>query len=257
MDKLAHSESIVGKSFEYWKNVYDQGIIDRLAIQLRLNHLKYALNHNFITNEEYDAHQLEITSEITNQYNPSYTDYKPCSLMNFCKALKTHNLTDNVKINKPLIIDKHSDELTYQVQKCIINTSENINQQNGELVAVHEYYLNEEQENNNNLTEMPKKSRKKRKRKKKFNNNDCKSINHTNTSKTLVTDNFEDECDENLDNSLVKSKNTVKIFIRQMNNKDKSQVDRKESFVSNQKSARDMFSKMLREFKKERIKMQC
>jgi len=247
----------VGKSFEYWKNVYDQGIIDRLAIQLRLNHLKYALNHNFITNEEYDAHQLEITSEITNQYNPSYTDYKPCSLMNFCKALKTHNLTDNVKINKPLIIDKHSDELTYQVQQCIINTSENINQQNGELVAVHEYYLNEEQENNNNLTEMPKKSRKKRKRKKKFNNNDCKSINHTNTSKTLVADNFEDECDKNLDNSLVKSKNTVKIFIRQMNNKDKSQVDRKESFVSNQKSARDMFSKMLREFKKERIKMQC
>ncbi|XP_016658466.1 uncharacterized protein LOC107883286 isoform X2 [Acyrthosiphon pisum] len=252
MDILAHSESIVGKSFEYWKNLYDQGIIDHHAIQLRLNHLKYALNHKFITNEEYDAHQLEITS----QYDPSYTDYKPCSLMNFCKALKTH-FTDNIKINKPFIIDKHSEELTYQVQKCIINTSENINQQNGELVKVYEYHLNEEPENNNNLTEMPKKSRKKRKRKKKFNNNDCKSIDHTNTSKTFVTNNFKDECDEKLGKSIVKSKNTVKIFIRQMNNKDKSQIDRKESFVSNQICARYMFSNILKKFKKEKIKMQC
>ncbi|KAL4107183.1 hypothetical protein QTP88_017566 [Uroleucon formosanum] len=253
MDKLAHNESIVGKSFEFWKNVYDQGIIDRHAIQLRLNHLKYALNHNFITNEEYDAYQWEITD----QYDSSYTDYKPCSLMNFCKALKTHNLTDNIKINKPLIIDKHSKELIYQVQKCIINTSENINQQNGKLVKVHEYYLNEEPENNNNLTEIPKKSRKKRKRKKKCNNNYCKSIDHTNTSKTLVSDNFKDESDEKLGNSVVKSKNTVKIFIRQMNNKDKNQINRKELFVSNQRSARDMFSKMLKKFKNERIKIQC
>ncbi|CAI6361709.1 unnamed protein product [Macrosiphum euphorbiae] len=251
MDILAHSESIVGKSFEYWKNLYDQGIIDRHAIQLRFNHLKYALNHKFITNEEYDAHQLEIT----NQYDPSFTDYKPCSLMNFCKVLKTHNLTDNVKINKPLIIDKHCEELTYQLQKCIINTSENINQQNGELVKEHEYYLNEEQENNNNLTEIPKKPKKKRKRKKKFNNSVCKSIDHTNTSKTLLTDNFKDEYNDKLGNSIVKSKNTVKIFIRQMNNKDKSQIDRKESIVSNQRSARDMFSKMLKKLKKERIKM--
>jgi len=244
----------VGKSFEYWKNLYDKGIIDRHAIQLRLNHLKYALNHKFITNEEYDAHQLEITD----QYDPSYTNYKPCSLMNFCKALKTHNLKDNIKINKPLIIDKHSEELSYQVQQCFINTPGNINHENGELVKVHDYYLNEEQENNNSLTKMPKKSRKKRKRKKKFNNNYCKNIDHTDSSKTSVANNFKDECDEQLGNSIVKSKNTVKIFIRQMNNKDKSQIDTKESFVSNQRSARDMFSKMLKKFKMERLKnMQC
>jgi len=241
----------VGKSFEYWKNLYDQGIIDRHAIQLRLNHLKYALNHKFITNKEYDAYQLEIT----NQYYPSCTDYKPCSLINFCKALKTHNLPDNIKTNKPLIIDKHFEELTYQLQKCTINASENINGQNGELVKVHEYYLNEEQENDNNLAEKPKKSRKKRKRKKKFINNDCKSIDHTNI---LVTDNFKDECNEKLNNYIVESKNTVKIFIRQMNNKDKRQInDRRESIVSNQRSAKNRFSKMLQKLKNEKIKMQC
>jgi len=243
----------VGKSFEYWKNLYDQDIIVRHAIQLRLNHLKYALNHNLITNEEYHVHQLEIND----QYDPSYTDYKPCSLMNFCKALKTRHLTDNIKINKPLIIDKHSKELIYQVQKCTINTSESINQRNKPLIKVHEYYLNEEQENNSDVTEIPKKSRKKHKRKKKCNNNDCKSINHTNTSKTVVTIDFKDKCDEKMGNSIVTSKNTVKIFIRQMNNKDKSQIDRKVPLISNQRSARDMFSEMLKKFKKERIKMQC
>jgi len=243
----------VGKSFEYWKNLYDQDIIHRHAIQLRLNHLKYALNHNLITNEEYHVHQLEINDH----YDPSYMDYKPCSLMNFCKALKTHNLIDKIKINKPLIIDKHSEELIYQVQKCTINTSENINQRNKAIIKVHEYYLNEEQENNNYVTEIPKKSKKKRKRKKKCNYNDCKSINHTNTSKTAVMDCFKDECDEKMGNSIVTSKNTVKIFIRKMNNKDKSQIIRKEPLVSNQRSARDMFSEILKKFKKERIKMQC
>jgi len=235
----------VGKSFEYWNNLYGQGIIDRHAIHLRFNHLKYALNHNLITKEEYCVLQLDITD----QYNPSYTDYKPCSLMNFCKSLKTHNLTDNFKINKPLIINKHSEE---------INTSGSIDQQNRVLVNGHENYPNKEKENNNDLTEMPKKSRKKRKRKKKYNNyNYCTSMDHTNTSKTIVTDNFKYECDEKMGNSNVASKNTVKIFIRQMNNKDKSQIDRKESIVSNQRSARDMFSKMLKKFKKERIKLQC
>ncbi|XP_022160485.1 uncharacterized protein LOC111026675 [Myzus persicae] len=245
MDKVAHSESIVGKSFEYWNNLYNRGIIDHHAIHLRFNHLKYALNHNLITKEEYCAQRLDIND----QYNPSYTDYKPCSLMNFCKALKTHNLMDNLKTNKPLLINKHSEE---------INTSENINQYNRALVVVHvNYYPNKEKENNKDLTEMPKKSKKKHKRKKKCNNNDCKSINHTNTSKTLVTDNFKNECDEKTRNSIVTSKSTVKIFIRQMNNKNKSQIDKKESFVSNQRSARDMFSKMLKKFKKERLKLQC
>jgi len=237
----------VGKSFEYWKNLYDQDIIDHHAIHLRFNHLKYALNHNLITSEEYHVHH----SDITNQYNPSYTDYKPCSLINFCKALKTHNLTDNLKINK------NSEKLICQVKKCIVNTSENINQQNKELDNVHENYLNTKQENNNDITEMPKKSKKKRKRKKKYNNNDCISIEHTSTSKTLVKDNNKDECDEKMRKSIVTPKNTVKIFIRQIKNKDKSQIAKKESFISNQRSARDMFSKMLKKIKKERIKMQC
>jgi len=241
----------VGKSFEYWKNLYDQGIIEHHAIHLRFNHLKYALNHNLISNEEYNVHHLDIT----NQYNPSYTDYKPCSLINFCKALKTHNLSDNIKMNKPLITNKHSKELISQVQKYIVNTSEN-HQQTGALGNVHEYYLKKKQENND-VTEIPKKSRKKRKRKKKYNNNDCKSIEHSSTSNTLVTDNFKDECDEKMRNSTDTPKNTVKIFIRQTNNKNKIQITKKESLISNQRSARDMFSKMLKKIKNERIKMQC
>lgn len=249
MDKLTPSKSIVGKSFEYWRNVYEQGLIDRHTIHLRLSHLNYALNHNFITNEEYYVHQLNITD----QYNPSYTDYKQCSLMNFCRLLKTYNLPDNnLEINKPLILDEHSEEFFCQIQKSIKNNSENINEQNGVIVDVQEYCLNKKQENKNDQTIKPKKS-KKRKRKKKFNNNDCTNIDHTNMSSiNVVTDNFEDECDEKMKNSNVTSKNAVKIFIRQINNKDRSQIDRKKSFVSTQRSARHMFSKMLKQFKKER-----
>ncbi|XP_015380403.1 PREDICTED: uncharacterized protein LOC107174099 [Diuraphis noxia] len=252
MSILALNESIVGKSFEYWKNLYDQGIIDRHAIHLRFNHLKYALNHNLITNDEYNLHHLDITD----QYNPSYTDYKPCSLMNFCKVLKTHHLMDNIKMNKSLITNKHSKELISQVQKCIVNASENNNQQTGVLGNVHEYYLTKKQKSND-VTEIPKKSKKKRKRKKKCNNNDFKSIEHTSTPTTLVTDNFNHECDEKMRNSIIKPKNTVEIFIRQINNKDKNQITKKESFVSSQRSVRDMFSKMLKKIKKERIQLQC
>lgn len=246
MDKLCHRKSIVGKSFEYWQNVYDQGIIDLHTIHLRLNHLTYALNHNLITNEEYYKYRLSIT----NQYNPSYTDYKPCSLMDFCKTLKRHNLMDNLEKNKPLITSKHSEELICKVQNSIINNFEDINQQNREKVIVHEYNLSKEQENNNDHTEMPKKSRKKRrKRKKKINNNNCKNIDH---SKTAVINNSKDECDKIIKNSIVTPKKTVKIFIRKMNKKDKSQIDGKKSLVSTQRSVRDMFSKMLKQFKKER-----
>jgi len=242
----------VGKSFEYWKNLYDQGIIDRHAIHLRFNHLKYALNHYLITNEEYNIHHLDITD----QHNLSYMDYKPCSLMNFCKALKTHNLTNNIKMNEPLITNKNTNKSISQVKKCIINTSENIKQQTGVSGNIHEYYLKTKQENND-VTEIPKKSRKKRKRQKKYNNNDYISIEHTSTSKTLVIDNFKDECDEKIKNSIVTPKNTVKIFIRKINNKEKNQIAKKESIVSNQRSTREMFSKMLKKIKKERIKMQC
>uniref|UniRef100_A0A2S2PQ15 Uncharacterized protein n=1 Tax=Schizaphis graminum TaxID=13262 RepID=A0A2S2PQ15_SCHGA len=243
MDKLCHSESIVGKSFEYWKNIYDQGIIDLHAVHLQLNHLTYALNHNLITNEEYYKYRLSITD----QYKSSFTDYKPCSLMNFCKALKKHTLMNNIEINKPLIIDKHSEEIICEVQNSIINNSENINQQNREMVNIHEYNLSKEQENNNDQIEIPKKSRKKRKRKKK-NNNDWKNIDHSNT---VVTNNS-DECDKKMKNSIITSKKTVKIFFRKMNNKDKSQIDQRKSLVSTQRSVRDMFSKLLKQFKKER-----
>jgi len=233
----------VGKSFEYWKHLYDQGIIDHHVIHLRLNHLKYILDHNLITNKEYYEHRIDITD----QYTPSYTDYKPYSLMSFGKALSTHNLMDNLERNK------HSEDLNCKVQKSIINISGDINQQNYAIVDVQDYYLNAEQENNNK-TEMPIKSRKKRKRKKKF--NDSKNIYHTNTLKTVITEPFKDEWDENMKNSIVKSKNSVKIFNRQMNNKVKSHINRKESLVSTQRSLRNILSKMLKQFKNER-QLQC
>lgn len=154
---------------------------------------------------------------------------------------------DNIEINKPLIIDKHSEEIICEVQNNIINNSENINQQNTEMVNVHDYNLSKEQENSNDQIEKPKKSRKKRKRKKK-NNNDCQNIDYSNT---VVTNNS-DEGDKKMKNSVVTSKKTVKIFIRKMNNKDKSQIDKRKSLVSTQRSVRDMFSKMLKQFKKER-----
>ncbi|XP_025191419.1 putative uncharacterized protein DDB_G0282499 [Melanaphis sacchari] len=244
MNKLCHSESIVGKSFDYWKNIYNQGIIDLHAIHLRLNHLTYALNRNLITNEEYFKYRLNLTDD----YIPSNMDYKPCSLMDFSKALKRHHLMDNLERNKPLIIDKQSKELTYKVQNNIINNFENINQQNKKIVGVHEYNLNKEQESNNDQTEMPKKSRKKRKRKKK-NNNDFKNINHF---KTVIINNTKDECNKKMKNSIVTSKKAVQIFIRKTNNQDKSQIDRKKSLVSTHRSVRDMFSEILKQFKKER-----
>lgn len=237
----------MGKSFEYWKNLYDEGIIDRHAIHLRLNHLKYAFDHNLITKKEY----YELRLNITDQCSPSYTDYKPCSLLDFSKALNSRSLTDKFEKNKPLIIDKHSEELICKVQKNIINTSGNINQQNGLVVDVYEHNLDKEKGINNDIIKMQKKSRKKRKRKKKFKNNDC-ILDYNNTSKTVVTE----FCDEKMENSSknknYSSKNSVKIYVRQMNNNHKSKISSKESLISTEKSLKNIFSKMLKQFKKER-----
>lgn len=240
---LNYFYSIVGKSFEYWKNVYDENTIDIHAINLRLAHLKYALDQNLITNEEYYIHR----SRITDWYSPSSTEYKPCTLTDFSNALKMHYLSGKLEMNQSLKNYQYSEK----VQKSILNPSENISKQNKTTVDLKEHFQDKKQN-------ISTKSKKKRTKKKKFNINSFNNANYdyTNINNNEEMEDVQDECYKQIEYStkqIVKRSNgSVKIFVRQTNKKYKSETVSKESLVSTKRTVRDIFSKILKDFKKER-----
>lgn len=225
------------------------------AINLRLAHLKYALSQNLITSEEYYVHRLRIT----NQYSPSNTEYKPCTLTDFSNMLKTHSsLSGELKFNQSFKLHQYSIKKKCEVQKSAFNTAEKINQQN-KTMNLNGYFQNEKQ-SNNNQTQILTKSKKKRIKKKKLNIYSCKnpSYEYTNINNTEVIDDVQEKYFKQIENTTKKrivksSKDSIKIFVRQTNKKYKSETTNKESLVLSKRTVRDIFSKILKELKKEKL----
>lgn len=223
----------MGKSFEYWKNLYDQGIFDKHVIYLRLVHLKYAVDQNLITNDEYCAHRLRITEK----FSPSSTEYKTNTLMDFGKSLSMQNFVNEPEINQPLETD-HCIEKIYEEQKGIMNSFEKATQQNETIVNLNEYYDNLDKKQKHNQTKITKKSKRKRKKKKKKNSN------------SEIKDNVQDNTQiGNSTKQVVTSKDPVKIFVRQVNKQNLS--TKKVNQGSTKRSIREIFSKILKQFKEE------
>lgn len=232
----------MGKSFEYWKNLHDKGIIDKHAVYLQLVHLKYAVDQNLITSDEYYVHRLRIT----NKFSPSSKEYKSCTLMDFGKALNAHSLANKLEI---LETDQCSEKLCEE-QKQVMDTFKKTNQQNETIVNLNENYNNPDKEQeDNNQTQMPKKSKRKRKKKKKRNNN---------YNNIEIKDYVQDECYTQIENSakqMFTSKDLVKIYVRQVNKKyqNAENVNQKSLQVSSKRCAREIFSNILKQFKKEKL----
>jgi len=214
----------VGKSFDYWKKINDDGLIKIYAIDLQLAHLKYAADQILITNEEYCAHRLRITDQCI----PSY-EFKPCTLMDFGKSLKEHYLKKQQEINK---LNK---KYIYTVKDNVINTSGNIIQQSN---AIKGFNSMTEQENR-----QTKKKKKNRRKKKKLNNSIC-DLNYDFTDNDVIK-------------NIAIAKEPVKIFTRTKNKKYLSETINKEIDISTKMSVREIFSKLLKQYKRERQLLQC
>lgn len=207
--------------------------------------MKYAVDHNLITKEEYHEHH----KCILNQFRPAYRIYKQYTLMDFGKSLKTHS-TSELKINQSLKSNKFLEK-----EKCEgpnIISYENINQQNKIINNnFNEYYLDKNLESESE-NEISKKSRKKRKKKKKLNN-----YTYENNIETEIIKNAECHNEiHNFTNKVIMPKKSVKIFVRKNNKKYITGIISKNSLVSTKKSIRSIFSQLLKKFKEER-RLQC
>lgn len=239
--------AIVGKSFEYWKNLLNKGVIDKHVIHLRLVHLKYAVDQNLISSDEYYAHCLCFT----NEFSPFSTEYKSCTLMDFGKALSAQGLANTLEINQPL--DRHSEKIIEE-QNSVANTFGKAGQQNETTVNLNEYHGNSDKgrENNNQIRILKKSKRKRKMKRKQFNYTNINS----NSCNTEIKDCVGDNCYSQIGNStkqIVTSKNSVKIFVRPVNKKYQSakNVNQKPLNISSKKSVREIFSKILKQFKEE------
>lgn len=230
----------MGKSFQYWQCLYDEGIIESHVINLRLQHLKYAFDGKLITDKEYETH--------IHMANQCHIKYKPCSLMDFTKALKIHNITNQLEIIQSSKIDQHLEKMC-TIQKTIKVIPENINQ----LHKASKPFPIIEEETNIYQTNTKKKSRKKRKKKKKSIYALENIINNSNNEKIEI---FKDEYLINSEKSTkqnLASKHPVKVFVRRGNKKFKSDTVCSEPLISSkQKTVRDVFSAILKQYKMER-----
>lgn len=225
--RFNNSYSIVAKNSDYWTNLCykaNKGILEQHAINLRLAHLKNAVNQNCITYETYYAHRKRITS----QYSKTCRGYEPCTLMDFGKTLTTYDSVGELEINQLFKINQYS---------------KNINHQNNIIVNINDYYPDKSNCQNN----IPRKSRKRCKKKKK-----CKDINHdySNNTKAELNEHIEIQYNNKIENCI--SKNSVKIFERQINKHQTIETNSKELQVSTKKSIKDVFSEILKQYKKKK-----
>lgn len=237
----------MGKSFEYWQHLYDQGTIESHVNNLRLQHLKYAVDHNLITYEEYYGTHVPTTSQC--QIN-----YKPCSLIDFCKALKKHNTSKLEIINLPKI-DQYSEKIC-ETEQNIINISQNSNQHQDAIENVHESYSIIKEMGTIEQTEIKKKSKKKRKKKSKYSS---ENLNKNSMTEVIehVNDEYQkiNEISSKQPKQFIVSKQPVKIFVRQANKKSKNETVGTQSLISTKKkTVREIFSNILKQFKMERQK---
>lgn len=219
----------MGKSFRYWQHLYDEGIIESHVTNLRIQHLKYAFDHKLIKNNEYFRTHIPITYQC-------HIDYKPCSLMDFAKALKINKSTSQLEMVQSSKIGQHV-EIICKVQKV----SEDL-----EPCQIIE-------ENNINQTNTKKKSRKKRKKKKKS----LYTLENTNNDlNTEAIEHFKNQYLTNSENSpkqMTTSKHPVKVFVRRATKKYKSDTAGTEPLISSKKkTVRDVFSAILKQYKMER-----
>lgn len=181
---------------------------------------------------------------ITNQFKKSFTGYKPCLLIDFCKALKLHKSTSKCGVKTV------EQEIICHVPANIKKASEIIEQQN-KLLANSDYSNQAKNEESKTYeTIILKTPLKKRKKKKRYNSNNCRSItyDHLNNLNTEVIVNDNNKCHKKID----PPENAVKIFESPNNNMNKSKILDDESLISTKKSARQIFSDILKQFKKER-----
>lgn len=175
--------------------MHKKGVIDYHASKLRLAHLKYAANQKLITPKEYRA----LRDGITIQDSQSFANYKPCTLVDFGKALVC-NSRNKLKITQPLEMDKK-----------ILN-----------------------QDSHNGKTGIPKKSEFTRKIK--SNSTTCKNVNYGCTDQRTT------------------SKDPVKIFVRQTNKKYENQPINEKSLVSQKKTVGEVFSQLLKNYKRAKLR---
>lgn len=184
-----------------------------------------------ITSEEYHVHRSRNIP-----CGPSYNDYNPHSLMSFSKRLKNY-LTDQ---------SFHFDQYT---EKKNVNISENITSQNG-TIDPNEYYSYRHKRQVCNEIKVQKKSKKKRKNKKNL-YRDNKNITKTDVTE-IIDDNNLRKIENSSKQNMVVSRNAVKIFERKINKKLKNETVDKKSDVSNKKSVRDIFSRIVKQLKMDR-----
>lgn len=197
-----------------------------------------------ITQTKYLAHQARISNQ---KYYQTCTNYKPQTLIDFGRLLKMQSSKSKLDIYQPLKTDQYPDDKNNYILNSVKNPSKDVELQNEAI-----YNINLGLKSINNQTKALKKSRKRRKRKKKFNTNIHANIinDFTSTASIEAIKQIEDTCYMHSTKQIVTPKVPVKIFVRQANKNDQSKDTSENS--TKMKSAREIFSKLLKQFKQER-----
>lgn len=225
------------------QQLYDEETIEEHATKLQLTHLQYVFDQGMITHTKYLAHHTRISNQ---KYYQTCTNYKPRTLIDFGRLLKMQSSKSNLDIYQPLKTDQYPDDKNNDIQNSVKNPSKDIELQN-EIIFNYNLGLI----NINNQTKMLKKSRKRRKKKKLNTTIHANIINDfINTTNIELIKQVEDSCYMHSTKQIVTPKVPVKIFVRQVNRNDQSEDTSKNS--TKMKSAREIFSKLLKQFKQDR-----
>lgn len=157
--------------------------------------------------------------------------------MDFGKMLKTSNMLFKSQINHN---NSPSENEKVKVQSSVMDVSANEDQQKQSVINLQKYYRIKESEGQ---TKKQKKSKKKKKRKK-LNTILINNDNYVNYTKNEV----EVELYEKNNYTVSKSKESVKIFIRQAKTYNNETIHNE----STKKSVRDVFSKILKQYKQKK-----
>lgn len=199
-----------------------------------------------ITNTKYLAHHARISNQ---KYYQTCTNYKPTTLIDFGRLIKMQSLKSKLDIYQPLKTNQYPDDKNNYIQNSVKTPSKDIELQNEAI-----YNINLGLKSINNQTKMLKKSRKRRKKKKKLNTTIHANIanDFIDTTNIEIIKQIKDACYMHSTKQIVTPKIPVKIFVRQVNKIDQSEDTSKNS--TKMKSAREIFSKLLKQFKQERKK---
>ncbi|XP_050431425.1 uncharacterized protein LOC126839966 [Adelges cooleyi] len=195
-EELAHNRSVVGKSFEYYENIFKSGKIEDEIARMKYGHLKFAIDQKLISDKE-----LYNNNTSNNQLL-----YRPHTLQDFVKLLKQHEPLGNEASAK---VAEQLKKLQLQVQNNIeVKTNEeNSNQTNSSNpVRFDEFKNNSETSVKTNLTT----SKKRRRKKKKTNGHNQTSLEaeNTNNCENYINDGQNVKSQEDV------PKKKVQIFIR-------------------------------------------